>query len=131
MLGKAEIDTVIYSAVSSILGEVKLARIQLPVRKQASGVQVNTLCEVKLHDAFKTSPYSLWLIPCMVVCMLLRSFVRLRMVSSSCLIFSLLPEGQKKNMKMKSSWTLSPNVGTSFQWMHLGMRSLYTALSSS
>lgn len=44
---------VICTTVSSVLGEVKLARIQLPVCKQGSGVQVNTLWDVKLQDCIK------------------------------------------------------------------------------
>lgn len=55
---------------------------------------LNSVHEMKL--VLKTTvTYSLWFMPLMVVCMLLRSLVRPWMVFSSCLIFSVSP-GQKE-----------------------------------
>lgn len=57
---------------------------------------LNSVHEIKRTRVLKTTvTYSLWFMPLMVVCMLLRSLVRPWMVFSSCLIFSVSP-GQKE-----------------------------------
>lgn len=59
-------------------------------------MRVNALDHVE-DDLNATFTYSLWFMPWMVVCMLWRSLVRPRMVSSSCRIFSVSP-GDKRTI---------------------------------
>ena len=66
-------------------------------------MKVNALDHVE-DDLNATVTYSLWFMPWMVVCMLWRSLVRPRMVSSSWRIFSVSPGDEETiNRQYRSS----------------------------